>query len=374
MPEVFMKIEKIEAIPFSIPYSKPLKYGLKGYLKSADHVLVRVITSDGVIGLGEAMPRPIIYGESQTSIIWAVEQWIAPKLKGLPVYSVEKIWDQMKYLIANETAKGAVDLAIHEALAKSLGMPLYQLLGGWTNKIPVAWIVGQMDTDEMVRECLDVQEKGINSFKVKVGIEPKKDVDVIGRLRQELGDEALIYVDANQAFSYQEAIRFIPMLENLGINMVEEPIPVSNSRGRLRLAQQISVPFIGDESVISPLHVRNEINLGAVSVISIKTPRTGYYQSRKIVHLAEQADLSCIIGTQVETDIGVLAAAHFGAAFKIFSYPAEITYFLTMKDQLLASQLKIENGTLLLPEAPGLGIELDEDKLRRYRQDKEPVD
>jgi len=365
-----MRIEKIEAIPFSIPYSKPLKYGLKGHLKSADHILVRVITSDGVTGLGEATPRPIIYGESQPSILWAVEQWLAPRLQGLPVYGLERIWDQMTPLVANETAKGAVDLAVHDALAKSLNIPLYQLLGGWTNQIPVAWMVGQAGLDEMVRECLEVQERGINSFKVKVGIEPDKDVAVIARLRRELGDKALIYVDANQAFSYQQAVRIIPMLEDHGLGMVEEPILAWNSSGRLKLAQRIGVPFIGDESVISPFHVRNEIDLGAISVVSIKTPRTGYYQSRKIVHLAEQAGLSCIIGTQVETDIGVLAAAHFGAAFKIFAYPAESTYFLTMKDQLLVTPLQIEKGMLRLPEGPGLGLDLDEDKLKRYRQDK----
>jgi L-alanine-DL-glutamate epimerase-like enolase superfamily enzyme len=365
-----MKIEKLEAIPFSIPYSKPLKYGLRGHLKSADHVLVRVTTSDGVTGVGEAMPRPIIYGESQPSIIWSIEQWIAPRLQGMPVYGLERIWGQIEPLRANETAKGAVDIAIHDALAKSLDIPLYQLLGGWTNQIPVAWMVGQMDIEDMVQECLEVQRKGVNSFKVKVGIEPSKDIEVIRRLTQELGDRALIYVDANQAFSYQDASRIIPILEEHGVGMIEEPISVWDATGRIRLAQQMRVPFIGDESVISPHHVAREIDLGAISVISIKTPRTGFYQSRKIVNLAEQAGLACIIGTQVETDIGVLAAAHFGAAFKIFAYPAESTYYLTMKDQLLSSSLRIENGVLKLPEGPGLGLTVDEEKLEFYRQDK----
>lgn len=363
-----MKIKRIEAIPFSIPYSKPLKYGLKGYLTSADHVLVRVTTEDGIVGLGEAMPRPIIYGESQKSIVWAVEEWIAPRLEGLSLYAVEKIWDEIEPLQGNNTAKGAVDIAIHDALGKSLGLPLYQLLGGWRDRIPVAWMVSQMELDEMIQECLEVQQRGINSFKVKVGIDPKKDIEVIRLLREKLGDNALIYVDANQALSYHQASKVLPIMEGHGIAMVEEPIPVWNTEGRLRLSQELSVPILGDESVFSPHDVRNEIALGAISVISIKTPRTGYYQSRKIIHLAEQAGFTCIIGTQVETDIGVLASAHFGAAFKIFSYPAELTYYLTMKDNLLKTPPKIENGMLVLPNRPGLGEELDEDKIEYYRQ------
>jgi len=365
-----MKIEKIEAIPFSIPYSKPLKYGLRGYLESADHVLVRVTTDEGITGLGEAMPRPIIYGESQASIVWAVESWIAPRLEGLPLFGLEKIWDEMEPLRGNNTAKGSVDIAIHDALGKWLGIPIYKLLGGWTDKIPVAWMVGQMDPNEMVQECLEAQKKGMRSFKVKVGINPPKDIEVIRLLREKLGDDALIYVDANQALSYQQASKVLPAMEDYGIALVEEPIPIWDREGRVRLSRQITIPIMGDESVTSPREAKNQIDLGAISVISIKTPRTGYYQSRKIVHLAEQVGFSCIIGTQAETDVGVLASAHFGAAFKIFAFPAELTYFLTMKDSLLETPPKIENGMMVLPDKPGLGAELDEGKIGYYRKDK----
>jgi L-alanine-DL-glutamate epimerase-like enolase superfamily enzyme len=365
-----MKIKSIEAIPFSIPYLKPLKYGLKGYLKSADHVLVRVVSDDGIVGLGEAMPRPIIYGESQTSIVWAVEEWIAPRVLGLPLFASEKIWEEIEPLRGNNTAKGAVDVAVHDALGKTLGIPLYKLLGGWTDRLQVSWMVGQRETQEMIEECLEMQGTGIASFKVKVGIDPKKDIEVLRLLREQLGSDAFIYVDGNQALSYQEAIRVLRVMEDYGINMVEEPIPVWDTNGRLKISQRLSIPIVGDESVISPSDVKREVDLGAISVVSVKIPRTGYYQSRKIVHLAEQAGFTCIVGTQVETDIGVLASAHFGAAFKIFHYPAELTYFLSMKGGLLKTPLTIKNGILVLPDEPGLGAELDEEKFKYYRVDR----
>jgi L-alanine-DL-glutamate epimerase-like enolase superfamily enzyme len=364
------KIQKIEATKYSLPLAKSLRSGKKRHIKKADHVLIRVTTDDGITGLGEAMAFGHLFGESQASIAWAVEQWIAPKLKGLPLFAIEKVWDEIDTIRGNNTAKGAVDIAVHDALAKSLGIPLYQLLGGWTDRIALTWIIGQMETEQMVEEGLEAKKAGFKSFKVKVGIDSRKDVEVIRSLREALGDDILIYVDANQAYSYQDACRVIPMMEEFGIAMVEDPIPNWDTEGRTELSRRISVPFIGDGCVTSPLEVKKEIDLGAISLMNVKPPRTGYYLSRKIVHLAEQAGFPLIIGTLLETDIGVLASAHFGAAFKIFSYPAELTYFLKMEDHLLKDPVKIEDGFLILPDKPGLGAELDEEKIECYRQER----
>jgi len=365
---IIPKIQKIEAIKFDMPFSTSLRYGSKGHLKKGDHVLVRVTTDDGITGLGEAWAQPDILGESQASICWAVEQWIAPRLEGIPLFAIEKVWDQIENICANNTAKGAVDIAIHDALARSLGIPLYKLLGGWTDRIPLTWIIGQTGTDEMIEEGLEAQKRGFNSFKIKIGIDSQKDVEVIRLARQELGDDTFIYVDANQAYSYHQASKVLPIMANYGIAMAEDPIPNWDTQGRLRLSRQIGVPILGDECVTSPYDVKREIDLGVISVMNVKTPRTGYYQSRKAIHLAEQGGIRCLIGTLVETDIGVLASAHFGAAFKIFSYPAELTYFLKMEDTLLKDPLRVEDGMLYLPDKPGLGAELDEEKLEHYRQ------
>lgn len=362
------KIERIEAIKFSMPFSTFLRAGSKQHVKKADNVLIRVFADDGTAGFGEAMAIAEIFGESQESIVWAVKEWIAPRIRGIRLCDLEKVWDQMDVLRGNNTAKGAVDIAIHDALARFLGIPLYKLLGGWTDRIPLTWIIGQGSIEEMVEEGLGAKKRGFKNFKIKVGLDPKKDVEVIRRLKKELGDGVLIYVDANQAYSYQDAMRVLPIMEGDGIPMVEDPMANWDTDGRLRLSRRLSIPMIGDECVTTPNEVKREIDLGALRMINVKTPRSGYFQSRKIIHFAEQAGFPCIIGTLLETDIGVLASAHFGAAFKIFSYPAELTYFLKMKDHLLKSPLKVEEGTLFLPEEPGLGAELDEEKIEYYSQ------
>ena len=263
-----------------------------------------------------------------------------------------------------------MDIALHDALARSVGLPLHQLLGGWTDRIQLTWIIGMDPIEEMLDEALAAAAKGFKSFKIKIGVDTEKDVEAIRRIRESLGKDVLLYVDANQAYSPTQAMRALPRMIEYGIEIIEDPIAHWNSEGRLKLARMLPVPLLGDESVVSPVDIKREIDLGALGMINIKTARSGFYQSRKIIHLAEQAGYQCLIGTLLETDIGALASAHFGAGFRIFTRPAELTYHMKMHDHLLESPLDIQDGWLILPTGPGLGIALDEDKLERYRVKK----
>ena len=137
--------------------------------------------------------------------------------------------------------------------------------------------------------------------------------------------------------------------------------------GRRKLAERLKVPMLGDECATTPAEVKREIDLGLLRMINLKPPRSGYYASRKIVHLAGEAGLACMMGTMLETDVGVLAAAHFAAAFKVFTYPAELTYCFKMEGGLLTTKLHVEDGVLHLSDRPGIGAEIDEDKLAKYR-------
>jgi len=364
-----MKMTSVEIIPFRIPYYTPLKWGLAGYLEAADHVLVRIRTDEGIEGCAEATPRPTIYGESQKSIVHALEQWFKPAILGKDPFATEAIWAEMESIYWNPTAKGAIDLAIHDIQAKAAGVPAYKLLGGWSDRVPVSWMVGINTIETMVEEGEKKKEEGFKSFKIKVGTDSQKDIRVIRALRERLGEEVMIYVDGNQAYSTQEAIRTLRAMEEYDIAMAEEPLPVWNWRGRLELAERLSVPIMGDESVFTPHDVDREIELGVIGVISIKTPRTGYYQSRKIIRMAEQAGIGCLLGTQAESTVGTLPSAHFAAAFRNVRYPSEISYFLNITDSLLQEPIRLINGVIELSEEPGFGIKLDEEKVKRYRVD-----
>jgi len=364
-----MKIIQVEAIPFKIPYLTPLKWGLAGYLDAAEHVLVKIHTDEGIVGLAEATPRPTIYGESQASILFAINNWFGPMIIGLDPNHTEKIWAKFDTIHWNPTAKGALDLALGDAAAKARGIPLWEILGGSSDRLSVSWMLGMRPIPEMIQEAVDMRVRGFKAFKVKVGIDPEKDFQVIKSLRENLGPGILLYADANMAYDVSTAIRTIKKMEEYGLAFVEEPIPVWNSKGRVKVAGSISIPIMGDESVFTPQDVAREIDLGAIGIISIKTPRTGYTLSLKIVHLAEMAGIPCLMGTQAETGVGTLVSAHFGAARRNVSYPSEISFFLGLKDDLLAEPILLKDGFIELPKRPGNGAVLDEEKLKKYRMD-----
>lgn len=364
-----MKIKQIEAIPFRIPYRAPLKWGLSGYLEAAEHVLVRVYTEEGITGQAEATPRPTIYGESQVSIFYAIKNWFAPLLVGLSIYHLEKIWAKLDTIYWNPTAKGAIDLAVWDAQAKAQNLPLWEVLGGFTDRLSVSWMLGIRPLEEMVQEALEMRTQGFKAFKVKVGIDPEKDIQVVKALRENLGPEVMIYADANMAYEPDLAIKTIRKMEEYGLAFIEEPVPISKERARLKVARAISIPIMGDESVFTPHDVAREIELGAIGIMSIKTPRTGYTLSQKIIHLAEIAGIPCLMGTQAETGLGTLASAHFGSAHKNVSYPSEISFFLCLKDDLLAEPICLKDGIVELPQRPGNGAVIDEGKLKKYRMD-----
>ncbi|NWF57733.1 MAG: enolase [Syntrophaceae bacterium] len=364
-----MKITRVEAIPFRIPYKTPLKWGLSGYLEAAEHVLVRVHTDAGVVGVAEATPRPTIYGESQASILYAIRNWFAPMVVGMDPAHTERIWSKFEGIHWNPTAKGAVDLALYDAIARARGVPLWEMLGGNSHRLSVSWMLGIRSIPEMVREAVEMRAGGFKAFKVKVGTDPEKDVQVIRALRENLGSDVLLYVDANMAYSVSTAVRTLKRMEEHGLAFVEEPVPAWDQRGRLKVSRAISIPILGDESVFTPQDVAREIELGAIGIISIKTPRTGYTLSLKIVNLAETAGIPCLMGTQAETGVGTLASAHFGAARRNVSYPSEISFFLSLTDDLLAEPIALKDGFIELPTRPGNGAVLDEEKIKRYRMD-----
>jgi L-alanine-DL-glutamate epimerase-like enolase superfamily enzyme len=365
-----MKIMKIEAIPFRLPLRAEV-----GLVKSsiwsmsaADHVLIKVITDEGIVGHGEAPQRPTIYGETQRSIAAIVESWLGPSLIGLDPFDLEKIWSQMDKVVANNTAKGAIDMAVHDVLGKKLGLPVHKLLGGWGGeKVSAASLISMDTPDKMAKVAAGwMNRQGIKAFKIKVGTDPKKDIKAFIAIREAVGDDATLYVDANQAWSPDVAIRTIRAMEPHGLAWVEEPVKKWDFEGKAKVAQSIGVPLLLDESIFTAQEALRHIKMKIVGMISIKTARTGFYESRKIVHLAEAANIPCLVGTARETAIGTAANAQMAAGFKNILL-GELTEFINFEDTFLKQPLKIENGFFYLPSGPGLGVEIDEARFSKYR-------
>lgn len=366
-----MKITKIEAIPFSIPYRKPLRFA-SGHITDAEHVLVRVHTDDGLIGTAEAPPRPFTYGETQASIIGVINGIFAPQIIGLAPIERESIHAKLNRTVANPTAKSAIDMALWDLIGQSFGVPVTDLLGGYGNQMRVSHMVGFAEPSEMVAEAAGMRDRyGITTFKVKVGRRPiDLDVAACRALRAALGDTVELYIDGNRGWTPADSARALRAMADLDLQFAEELCPADDVLGRRWLVSQSSIPMFADESVSRPGEVTRELLDGAATGISIKTARTGFTYSQRVLFQCEGMGVDVVIGNQIDGQIGSLCSLAFGAAFELTSRRAgELSNFLDMSDDLLTEPLQIRDGSLRVREAPGLGIEIDIDKLTRYRQD-----
>ncbi|CAJ1584735.1 mandelate racemase/muconate lactonizing enzyme family protein [[Mycobacterium] wendilense] len=366
-----MKITAVEAIPFAIPYTKPLKFA-SGEVHTAEHVLVRVHTDDGIVGIAEAPPRPFTYGETQAGIVAVISGVFTPQLVGLRLTEREVVHARLARTVGNPTAKAAIDMAIWDALGRTLGLPVSDLLGGFTDRMRVSHMLGFDEPAAMVAEAEKMLEQyGISTFKVKVGRRPVQlDTAVVRALRERFGDTIELYVDGNRGWTAAESLQAMKQMADLELLFAEELNPADDVLGRRWLVDKLDVPFIADESVPTPADVTREVLGGSATAISIKTARTGFTGSTRVHHLAEGLGLEVVMGNQIDGQLGTACAVTFGAAHALTSRRAgELSNFLDMSDDLLAEPLRISDGVLRVPFGVGLGVDLDPDKLTRYRTD-----
>jgi L-Ala-D/L-Glu epimerase len=367
-----MKISQIEAIPYAIPYRKPLRFA-SGEVAVAEHVLVRVHTDDGVVGSADAPPRPFTYGETQSSVRSIVADHFAPQLLGAGILEREIVRARLERTIGNPVAKAAIDMAIWDAIGQTLGVSVSELLGGFTDRMKVSHMVGFASESEIVAEAERMRdEHGVTTFKVKVGRRPyRQDVAACRSLREALGPDVELYVDGNRGWTASESARALQEMADLDLSFAEELCPADDVLGRRWLVERATIPMFADESVTRPGEVTRELLGGAATGISIKTSRTGFTTSQSILGLCEGLGVEVVIGNQIDSQIGSLCAAAFGAAHPLTARrPGELSNFLDMTDDLIADPLVIENGELTVRQGPGLGLIIDEQKLQRYRLDR----
>jgi L-alanine-DL-glutamate epimerase-like enolase superfamily enzyme len=367
-----MKITGIETIPYLIPYAKALRFA-SGEVSAAEHVLVRVHTDDGLVGTADAPPRPFTYGETQAGIIAVTQGIFAPQLEGLSPLEREVAHARMARTVGNPAAKSAIDMALWDLVGQTLGVSVTELLGGFTDQMRVAHMVGYAPVGEMVAEAERIRDQfEITSFKVKVGRHPiQLDIDACKAIREALGEEVELYIDGNRGWTPGESVQALNAMDGLGLAFAEELCPADDVIGRRWLVQQSRIPIFADESVARPGEVTREVLGGAATGISIKTARTGFTLSQRIHHLCEGLGVDVVMGNQIDSQLGTLCNVAFGAAYQATARRAgELSNFLDLTDDLLTEPLAISNGTLRVRQGPGLGIEIDEDKLRHYRQDR----
>ena len=390
-----MKIEKIETIPVSIPLDKfedgmdkvmgknfpsffaedlysQNKYFLvksnKGYILS--NVIVKIFTDVGIIGIGEAACDTV---EPVSVVKTMIDDHMAPRLIGKDPYD----WKCLIDLVSWDTARGAtrfstsgIDLALFDLIGKALGVPVYTLLGGcWRNKVLATIEVPRGSPEKMAEHCYEYYRKGVRGIKAKIGSNPERDAECIQAIREKLGNDISLRADANCGYSVKEAIRFCSCVEKLDVDLelLEQPVVQHDLSGMKEVKDSTLIPISADESAYSLSQVQQIIKLNAVDIINTKCAKaSGINGVVQWATLAESAGLDIQIGTEWGLGLKVAAKLHLGGSIKNAHPAVEFTEFM-IHDLLLKDPLTLTDGYLTIPNDPGLGLELDEDKLEEYR-------
>ncbi len=350
-------IARIESIPYRLPLHGSLRWGKTSVIHDVHHVLVKVTLSDGSIGVAEAPPRPTIYGETVHSITSIIKYEFIPRLIGLPANSRLPLYE----IKNNHTAKGALDIAIHDALAQHQGLSLAEYLGVSAKQIKVSYILGIGEHETMLAEAQKVFEQGVRVLKVKVGRDWQQDIARIAALQEMFVDEMAIYTDANECFTIDDAPNKLAELAEMGVLYCEEPLPIELIRERAAVRAGEHLPLIADDSTFSPRDLRRELSLDTFDILNIKTARTGYSESRQMLTLARQAGKGVMIGSQASSGIGTARAGIF-AALDGVAHPSELSFFLKLKEDILREPIHIKNGYIQVADLAN--VRIDNDLLR----------
>jgi L-alanine-DL-glutamate epimerase-like enolase superfamily enzyme len=357
MPE----IAEIHTITFRLPLAGDLNWGKAGYIAAAEHVLVRLVTDTGHIGLAEAPPRPTIYGETTQSIHAIIQDYLKPALIGLDIFDRSRLKRVLDPVAGNNTAKGALDICLHDAKAASQGTDLLSYMQPSQRKVKVSYILGISDQETMLAEARSVYDRGVRVFKVKVGRNFANDLAVIDALVQEFsGSDVSLYADANEAFLPVSASDQLRQLAARGLLYVEEPLATELIDQRARLRAEKILPLISDDSAFTLSDLERELHFDTFDILNIKPARTGYTESLEMLAAATQLGKGVMVGSQASTTIGTIRAAIF-AGMPGIDHPSELSFFLKLEDEIVTRPLKLEDGFLDLDQL--VAVKIDDQKL-----------
>ena len=372
----FPCIESIEAILVDLPTIRAHQLAMT-VMNVQTLVIVRLRCSDGVEGLGEATTiGGLSYGEeSPEGIKLAIDTYLAPALLGQDASNVLAAAQRMNRVARGNTfAKSALETALLDAQGKRLGVPVSTLLGGAVREaVPVLWTLASGDTRRDIEEAESLlAARRHDTFKLKIGRRSvAEDVAHVCAIKEALGARARVTVDVNQAWSESQAATGIARLEAAGVDLVEQPLPRAHRAGMARLAARFVVPIMADEAVHSPEDAMDLARQGAADVLALKISKSGGpYEVLRTAAVGDAAGMALYGGTMLEGSLGTVAAAHAFATLPRLEWGTELFGPLLLVDDIVQQRPAYQEFSMTLPTGPGLGLALDEEKLRRYRRDR----
>lgn len=371
-----MKILKIHVQHIKVPLKK--SYSLSkavGTLEYTEPIFVKIVTDKGVWGIGETDPLVPFTEESPETIKVILKRYLGPAILGvspLNIANIHKIMD--KAIKGNYLAKAAVDIACYDILGKSSNLPVYNLLGGRLQKeMPIMWSLGSDAPEKNAEEAVKVKEQGYKSIMIKVGaLNLNDDVERVKAIRNAVGEDYPLIVDANQGWNANSAIKFAVLVEEFNISLLEQPVPYWDIDGMKKVKENINIPLSADESLFTIHDAKTLIQNKAADVFSIKVCKHGgIYKAKEIMNLAKIYGIPCMMNSMIEEGVTQAASLHLGASVNNL-WDLGHAYFspLRLKEDVTDYSSNIINGSLKINEKSGLGINIINEKIEKYMVDE----
>jgi muconate cycloisomerase len=372
-----MKIVSLESILVDLPTIRAHRLARQTVMQQT-LVVLRLRTDSGIEGLGEATTiGGLSYGEeSPESIKSALDTYITPIVVDQDPRNINAVMAEIeRHVIGNRLAKSAVETALFDILGKELGVPVHRLLGGkQTDAMECVWGLASGNTDKDIEEAEHaLSQRRHRGFKIKVGTKaPEADIEHVSKIAKALGGKASLRVDANQSWDEVTATRIIAAFENVGVSLVEQPLAKTNLEGMARLAGRFDVAIMADEAVATSHDAFAFGRHHAADVVALKIAKAGGLLATKAVaSISTAAGMSLYGGTMLEGTIGTIASLHvFSTLPQPMLFGTELFGPLLLKDDIVQVRPTYSNFSIVVPDLPGLGVEIDEDKLAHYRRDK----
>jgi len=384
-----MKITGVETLQVAVPLRRIHRMATGGDdVGLGRYPIVKVKTDEGITGLGEAPALKewggdygVYFGESPKMVMMVIQHYLAPAIEGEDPFNIELVHTKMDVAIKGHPyAKAAIDFALYDIMGKALNLPVYQLLGGlYRRAIPLAHSIGIMAPEKAATEAAEAVEDGIKTIKLKVGLDPERDVATVREVRRTVGPTIDITVDGNQGYpTAKAAIKVLRRMEEFGVLFVEQP--VEGLAAMATVARALDTPIMADESAWTPQDILRIIEKEAADVISLyPTKPGGLFNAKKVAAVCEAGGLPCNVNGSAELGVANAVNLHLSASTKVVTHACVFPVTTLMGrevtniagrfyvDDIITEPFEYANGNLFVPSRPGLGIELDEEKVERYR-------
>ena len=359
-----MTIEFIEIFKFPIPID-PFTIAT-GTLTTAQNVLIKVHTDTGLIGYGECSAFPMIVGETQETC-YALAADFAKIWKGKNPLDIEQRMEELHtYCYANYTIKSAFDMALYDIVSKNAGVPLYAFLGGKKRKIITDVTIGIDTPEAMASKALHFKNQGFETIKIKLGKKIEDDILRIKTIRETIGYETKLRIDANQGWNQDNAINVLQSLQEYQIEFCEQPMRKWMDRYLSAIVKSSSIPIMADESVFTHNDAETIIADKATDFINIKFAKSGgILEATKINQVAEKNNMRCMLGSMMESRLALAANLHFAIAYENIHFFDLDTALLGQKEDPIIGGIHYNGQEITIADEPGIGATVKEDYLQK---------